>query len=202
MHSCRYSGAAAQQGEMMKSIFVAIFIGLISMPLLARELPLVLQLKYSPLGTINADEDKFNHDDYSYEKYDMDFERSIGVKVIFSFVPVYIAAQQNITNLDESIPDTKVDTFSLGFGGINYDEFANDAGIYLMGGVGVGAGKFQFKQPELNDWEALIEGNAEIGLRIQEHFLLGVGVDYQHFGEPGETKAHLWNLYIGTSLVF
>lgn len=186
----------------MKSIIAATFISLIGMPALAQELPLVLQLKYSPLGTINADEDEFNHDDYRYEKYDMDFERSIGIKAILPFAPVYIAAQQNITNLDASVPDTKVDTISIGFGGINYDEFANNAGIYLMGGLGIGAGKFQFKQPELNDWEALIEGNAEIGLRIQEHLLLGVGVDYQHFGEPGETKAHLWNLYLGTSLVF
>lgn len=168
----------------------------------AEELPFVLQLKYSPVGTIDADEDAFDSGDGSYEKYDMDFERSIGAKAIFSFAPVYISAQRNITNLNESVPDAKVDTISVGFGGINYDEFAYDSGLYLMGGIGIGAGKFTFKQSELNDWEALIEGNAEIGLRIQENFLLGVGVDYQHFGEPGETKAHLWNLYIGTGLIF
>lgn len=187
----------------MKQMIAFILFALLANSTLAQNsLPFVVQLKYSPLGAINADEDEFDRDDSSYEQYDMDFERSIGAKVIFSFAPIYIAAQQNITNLDESVPNTKVDTISAGFGGINYDEFANDAGIYLMGGVGIGAGKFQFKQPELNNWETLIEGNAEIGLRIQEHFLLGVGIDYQHFGEPGETKAHLWNLYIGTSLVF
>lgn len=161
-----------------------------------------LQLKYSPLGTINADEDEFDRNDRSYEKYDMDFERSIGAKILFSYVPIYIGAQQSITNLDNSTPDVKVETLTLGFGGVVYDEFASHAGAYLMGGIGVGAGQFKFKQPELNDWEALIEGNAEIGLRIQEHLLLGVGVDYQHFGEPGESKANFWNIYVGTGIIF
>jgi hypothetical protein len=100
------------------------------------------------------------------------------------------------------MPDAKVETLAVGFGGLTYDEFAYDSGIYLMGSVGAGAGRFKFKQPELDDWEALVEGNAEIGLRIQEHMLLGVGVDYQHFGEPGESKANFWNLYIGTGLTF
>ena len=162
--------------------------------------PVVLQLKYSPLGIIDADEDEFDHDDSRYEKYDMDFERSLGAKFIIA--PVYVSVNRNITNLDDPIPNAIVETLAVGFGGIGYDQFAYDSGLYLMGGVGVGAGRFKFKQPELNDWEALVEGNAEIGLRIQEHLLLGVGVDYQHFGEPGESKAHLWNLYMGTGLTF
>ena len=162
--------------------------------------PVVLQLKYSPLGTIDADEDEFDYDDERYEKYDMNFERSLGAKLIVA--PIYVAINRSVTDIDNTIPDAIVETVAIGFGGIGYDQFAYDSGFYLMGGVGVGAGRFKFKQPELNDWEALAEGNAEIGLRIQEHLLLGVGVDYQHFGEPGESKAHLWNLYIGTGLTF
>jgi hypothetical protein len=29
-----------------------------------------------------------------------------------------------------------------------------------------------------------------------------VGVDYQLFGEPGDTKAHYWNLYVSTGITF
>lgn len=115
---------------------------------------------------------------------------------------MFLLIATSLTLMIDPIPDAIVETVAIGFGGIGYDQFASDSGLYVMGGVGVGAGRFKFKQPELNDWEALVEGNAEIGLRIQEHLLLGVGVDYQHFGEPGESKAHLWNLYIGTGLTF
>lgn len=187
----------------MKYLLSILLLGLAATTAHAQmDLPFVLQVKYSPWGIIDADEDEFDRDDRNYEKYEMDFERNIGAKIIFSFAPIYIGAQQSVTNLDNSTPDAKVETIAIGFGGVAYDEFAYHSGIYLMGGVGVGAGKFKFKQPELNDWEALIEGNAEIGLRVQEHLMLGVGVDYQHFGEPGESKANFWNLYIGTGLTF
>lgn len=162
--------------------------------------PVVLQLKYSPLGIINADEDEFDNDDSLYEKYDMDFERSLGARLIVA--PVYVSINRSVTSINDPIPDAIVETAAIGFGGLGYDQFAVDSGFYLMGGVGVGAGRFKFEQPELNDWEALVEGNAEIGLRIEEHLLLGVGVDYQHFGVPGESKASFWNLYIGTGLTF
>ena len=162
--------------------------------------PIVLQLKYSPIGLIDADEDKFDYDDGSYEKYEMDFERSLGARLFFG--PFYVAGNRSVTDINNPTPDAIVETVSVGMGGIGYDQFASDSGMYLLGGLGVGVGKFKFKQPDLNDWEAMAEANVEIGLRIQEHLLLGVGVDYQHFGEPGESKAHLWNLYIGTGLTF
>jgi hypothetical protein len=187
----------------MKQMIACILFSLFTHATLAQnDAPFVLQLKYSPLGIIDADEDEFDRGDRSYEKYDMEFERTLGAKIIFSPIPIYLGVQQSITNLDNSMPDAKVETLAVGFGGLTYDEFAYDSGIYLMGSVGAGAGRFKFKQPELDDWEALVEGNAEIGLRIQEHMLLGVGVDYQHFGEPGESKANFWNLYIGTGLTF
>ncbi len=95
-----------------------------------------------------------------------------------------------------------METYSVGFGGINYDPYAYDSGLYLLGSVGAGIGKFKFKNPDLNDWEAMFEANGEVGLRIEENLLLGVGVDYQLFGEPGDTKAHYWNLYVSTGLTF
>lgn len=166
------------------------------------DLPFVMQIKYSPWGIIDADEDEFEYNPDRYQKYEMDFERNIGAKIIFPFAPIYIGAQQSVTNLDNSTPDAKVETFAIGFGGVAYDTFESNSGIYLMGGLGAGTGKFTFKDPDQNDWEAFMEANAEIGLRIQEHLLLGVGVDYQHFGKPGESKANFWNLYVGTGLVF
>ena len=185
----------------MKQLIAFILLALFSCPTFAHNsLPVVLQLKYSPLGIIDADEDEFDRNDRSYEKYEMDFERSLGAKLIIA--PMYVSVNRNVTNLNDPIPDAIVETVAIGFGGIGYDQFASDSGLYVMGGVGVGAGRYKFKHPELNDWEALVEGNAEIGLRIQEHLLIGVGVDYQHFGEPGESKANLWNLYIGTGLTF
>jgi hypothetical protein len=164
------------------------------------DLPMVVQFKFAPWGTIIADEDEFEYSDY--EKYDMDFERSLGVKLILPRIPVYLAANQNVTQLEQEIPDVKVETYSVGFGGINYDPYAYDSGLYLLGSVGAGIGKFKFKNPDLNDWEAMFEANGEVGLRIQENLLLGVGVDYQLFGEPGDTKAHYWNLYVSTGLTF
>jgi hypothetical protein len=187
----------------MKQMIAFILLAFFAQSTLAENaLPFVVQLKYSPWGVIDADEDEFDRGDENYEKYEMEFERNIGAKIIFPFAPIYIGAQQSVTNLDNSTPDAKVETFAIGFGGVAYDKFASNSGIYLMGGVGAGTGKFTFKDPVQNDWEAFMEGNAEIGLRIQEHLLLGIGVDYQHFGKPGESKANFWNLYIGTGLVF
>lgn len=164
------------------------------------ELPFVLQIKYSPLGTIIADEDEFDYSEH--QKYEMDFERTMGIKLILPMMPIYIGAQQNITNLDQDTPDVKVETYTVGFGGITYDPYAQNSGLYLLGGVGAGIGKFKFKDPELNDWEAMFEANGEVGLRIQENLLIGFGVDYQLFGELGDTKANYWNLYVSTGITF
>lgn len=183
----------------MQQIIAITILSLLSLNLHAQDWPIVLQLKYSPFGTIDADEDEFNYSS-DYDRYDMDFERSLGAKLIIA--PVYISANQSITNLDEPIPDAKVETFAIGLGGINYDEFAYSSGLYLLGGVGIGAGHFKFEDPDQNEWETMVEANAEIGLRLKEHVLLGLGIDYQHFGEPGESKANYWNLYVGTGFTF
>jgi len=181
----------------MKFIMTLIVLVFVSMTVLAQESPLYLQLKYSPLGTIDADESTFEYFGDSYQQYDMNFERTLGAKLIFD--PIYIAVQQNITNLDNNTPDATLDTISMGLAGFNYERLA---GLYLMGGVGIGAGQFKFKDAETNEWETLLEGSAEIGVRLQEHFLLGMGIDYQRFGDFGDHKANYWSLYLGTGIVF
>jgi hypothetical protein len=184
----------------MKPIAAIILLSLLSLNLQAQDWPIALQLKYSPVGSILADEDEFDYAPNEYAQYEMNFDRSIGAKLIIP--PVYVSANRSITNLDDPIPDATVDTLALGIGLLGYDEYTYDAGTYFLVSLGIGAGQFKFKEPEKNDWEAMAEANAEIGLRLQEHLLLGVGIDYQHFGEPGETKARYWNLYIGTGIVF
>lgn len=185
----------------MKRLLPTLLLGFIANTSYAQaDMPFVLQVKYSPWGTILADEDEFEYS--RYQKYEMDFERSLGIKLILPTLPIYLGAQQNITQLNHETPDVKVETFAIGFGGINYDPYAYDSGLYLLGSVGAGIGKFKFKDPDLNDWEAMFEANGEVGLRIQENLLIGVGVDYQLFGEPGDTKAHYWNLYVSTGITF
>lgn len=162
----------------------------------------VVQLKYAPWGLINADEEDFNYfsssDDGNYDKYQMRFDRSIGARVIAA--PLYVAANRSTTNIDADIPDAIVETLSAGLGGAVLD--INDYNTYLIGAVGVGKGRFKFKDPDMNDWEIFLDANAEIGFHIEEHLLIGLGVDWQLFGEPGETKANYWNLYLGTGFSF
>lgn len=161
-----------------------------------------LQIKYSPWGVIDADEDDFDsfNADESYEKYDLDFERSYGFRAIYE--PIYIAANRYTTSIDTHSSDARVDTYSIGLGGINYDAFAYNSGLYLLGAIGLGRGNFKYRDSDMNDWEAFVEANAEIGFRIQENLLIGVGGEWQHFGEPGESKANYWNLYFTTGVVF
>jgi hypothetical protein len=71
-----------------------------------------------------------------------------------------------------------------------------------LGSVGIGAGQFKFEESEATDWETLLEASAEIGFRLRERFLLGMGIDYQRFGEFGDHKANYWNLYLATGIVF
>lgn len=187
----------------MKLIITLLFICLacIHNSSYAQYQPVVIQIKYSPWGKIFADEDEFEYyDDEEFEKYAMKFERGLGIRALA--MPYYISAQRNITNLDAEIPDATVETLAIGSAGIMYDPYEVEVGAYLIGALGIGAGRFEFKDPDLNDWEAMVEGNAEVGFRIAEHLLIGTGIDYQHFGEPGETKAHSWTFYISTGVVF
>jgi hypothetical protein len=169
----------------------------------AEETPsVVVQLKYAPWGLIDADEEDFNYfsssDDGSYDKYDMRFDRSIGARVIVA--PFYLAVNRSTTDIDKEIPDAIVETLSAGLGGAVLD--INDYNTYLIGAVGIGKGRFKFKDPNMNDWEIFFDANAEIGFHFEEHILIGLGVDWQLFGEPGETKANYWNLYLGTGFSF
>lgn len=164
---------------------------------------IILQLKYSPWGGIDADEDEFEglapaDDDYS--KYDMTFEQSYSARIIVE--PFYISLQQSTTDLDSDIPDAEVTTFSAGFAGITYDAFESNNNIYLLGALGVGQGTFKFKNPALDADELLLEANGEIGFHINKRLLIGAGIDYQHFGEFRESIASSWTFYFTTGLVF
>lgn len=180
----------------MKFIITTIIAALICMPVLAQDSSVYLQLKYSPLATINDADDDLNDLQPGYQQYDINYDHTVGAKLMYN--PIYIAVQHNIADLDNSGTDATLDTISMGLAGFNYERLA---GLYLMGGLGVGAGQFKFES-ETSDWETLLEANAEIGWRMQEQFLLGVGIDYQRFGEFGDHKANYWNLYLATGIVF
>lgn len=162
----------------------------------------VIQIQHSSYGGISADEDEmpYDADDYRFEKYDMSFQRSYSLRAIYSIM--YISAQRNITNLHTDTPDTKVETTAIGFALAGHTEENRYLNTYCIGAIGIGAGRFIFKDPNLNDWEGMIEVNLEGGFEISKHVLLGVGFTFQQFGEIGETKAELGSLYISTGISF
>ncbi|HTF95979.1 MAG TPA: hypothetical protein VL995_07605 [Cellvibrio sp.] len=162
-----------------------------------------LQVKYSPWGIIRADDDDsddfFNPGRY-YSEYELDLERTLGVRAMYE--PFYIASNRYTTQVNTSSPDARIETYSIGFGGLNYDAFSYHSGLYLLGAIGIGRAEFDFRDQSMNNWEAFVEANAEIGLRLQEHLLIGAGAEWQHFGEPGESHANYWNFYISTGVTF
>ena len=187
----------------MKKIFSIIYFLLFCNYSHAENTPaVVVQLKYAPWGLIDADEEDFSYfgsqDDSEFQKYDMRFDRSLGARIIVA--PFYLAVNRSTTDIDKEIPDAIVETISAGLGGAVLD--INDYNTYLIGAVGIGKGRFKFKDPDMNDWEIFFDANAEIGFHFEEHLLIGLGVDWQLFGEPGETKANYWNLYVGTGFSF
>jgi hypothetical protein len=191
----------------MIKLFISVLLSMFFIsPAASQDQSKVLQIKYSPWGLIDADEDEFEYfDEPTYEKYDLKFDRSVGIKAIYE--PFYVAVNNYITEVDAQVPNAGVTTFSLGLGGMtsegfNPDIFGVNTPLYVMGGLGVGKGIFKFKNPDLNDYEWFIEGNAEVGLNLTKFLPIGIGVDYQLFGEPGESKAHYWNLYLSTGLRF
>jgi hypothetical protein len=181
----------------ISSLLLLLLIAPINLSFAGEVYPVILQLKYAPWGLIDADDEQDGFWlDENFEKYDMHFERSVGARLIFS--PYYVAASRSVTDLDANVPDTVVETLSGGVGGAGS---LGESNYYLLGAVGVGRGRFTFKDPDMNDWENFVEANAEIGIKI-DFLMLGTGVDWQLFGSPGETKAIYWNLYVGTGISF
>lgn len=165
--------------------------------------PIILQLKYSPWGDINAEETEFNTNESgaeNYDKYTISIERSYSARFILS--PFYLSTQHSSTNVSTEKPEAQVDTFSVGFAGIDNSYFEDYSSLYLMGGLGIGIGRFRFKDSTQDSKEWMIEGNGEIGLRLGKHLLMGTGIDYQHFGEVGESKASSWTFYFSTGIIF
>ena len=181
----------------MKFLLTGLLIAVTAMPALAQNSPLFLQIKYSPLATVNDGEENADKSENEYQRYDINYDHTLGAKLIYD--PVYISVQHNIAKLNNSTSDATLETFSMGFAGFNYERLA---GLYLMGSLGVGAGKFKLDDSDANKWETLLEAGAEIGIRAQDRILLGMGVDYQRFGEFGDHKANYWNLYLATGIVF
>lgn len=182
----------------MKKIAAALLAVLISTPALALDFPLVLQLKYSPWGGINADEDEFDTDD-EFHHYDMTFDNSYGGRLLMG--PVYISHHRSTAEI-EGGEEAEVRTIAIGVAGINYDVYASHSGTYLMGGLGIGRGTFIFAKGSDQEQDAMFEASGEAGLRLDDHLLIGTGLDYQHFGEFGESKGSSWTFYISTSLIF
>lgn len=162
----------------------------------------LVQVQRSSYGGINADEDPtpYNGSDPLFSKYDMDFERSYGLRAVYSIL--YLSAQRSLTNLHTDTPDTRVETAAIGFALAGDGEEGGILDTYFVGAIGVGAGRFTFKQPDLNDWEAMLEVNLEGGIKIARYLLLGAGFTYQHFGAIQETKAELGSIYISTGIRF
>lgn len=187
----------------MKKHFFFAYVLFLSLHCAAEQFPsVVVQLKYAPWGFIDADEQDFNYffseDESLYQKFDMNFDQSIGARLIKA--PYYISANRSTTNLDGDIPDAIVETVSVGLGGavLNF----NEQDTYLIGAVGLGRGRFEFKDPDMNDHEAFFDANLEYGFHLDHGLLIGIGIDWQLFGRPGETKANYWNLYLGTGISF
>lgn len=161
----------------------------------------LIQLKLSTLGGINADTDDFDYySDDRFKKYDMSFDETYSARIIYS--GLFVSAKHSTTNVGAKTPDAIVESVAVGLASAS-DEYRLDYfNAYVIAGVGVGAGRFTFKQPYLNDWEAMVEINLEGGIELSDHLLLGVGCDYLHFGTPGETKAEQGELYMSIGLRF
>ena len=162
----------------------------------------LIEIQRSSYGGISADEDEmpYDTDDYKFEKYDMSFQRSYSLRAIYSIM--YISAQRNVTTLHTDTPDTTVETAAIGFALAGSSEDNRYLNTYCVGAIGLGAGKFTFNNPDLNDWEGMLEVSLEGGFEIGKHLLLGAGFTFQQFGEIGETKAELGSIYISTGISF
>lgn len=181
----------------MKPFFVALLIALSCTPAFALDLPVVVQLKYSPWGGIDADKDQFDTDeDFSY--YEMTFDKSYSGRMLVG--PIYVSHQHSKATM-ESSADVDVKTVAIGLAGINYDALDSQYNAYLMGGIGLGRGTFTFSNGVEKE-EDMFEASAEIGIKPTEHLLLGAGVDFQHFGEFRESIASSWTFYISSGVTF
>ena len=181
----------------MKSFLTALLLTITTSPALAMDLPVILQVKYSPWGGIDADEDEFATDQ-NFHQYNMTFANSYSGRAIIG--PVYISHQQSTAD-SKSDGEVEVRTFAVGLAGINYDALEGQYHPYLMGGIGLGRGTFRFNDG-IETEEDMLEANAEIGIKPTGHLLLGAGVDFQHFGEFRESKASSWTFYISSGLTF
>lgn len=181
----------------MKHILATLFITIVSSSALALDLPVVLQVKYSPWGGIDADEDQIDTDE-NFSQYDMTFDNSYSGRVLIG--PVYISHQKSNADIKGG-GEVEVKTVAIGLAGINYDALDSQYNAYLMGGIGIGRGTFRFNNSTETE-EDMFEASAEIGIKPAKNLMLGAGVDFQHFGEFRESKASSWTFYISSGISF
>ncbi|WP_039918366.1 hypothetical protein [Cellvibrio mixtus] len=181
----------------MNRFLAALLIAFSSTSVFALDLPVVLQVKYSPWGGIDADEDQFETDE-NFSQYDMTFNNSYSGRALIG--PVYISHQKSNADI-KGDNNVEVKTFAIGLAGINYDALDSQYNAYLIGGIGIGRGTFRFNN-STETTEDMFEASAEIGIKPAEHLMLGAGVDFQHFGEFRESKASSWTFYISSGLTF
>tara|TARA_R110002073_G_scaffold293075_1_gene458505 strand:+ start:61164 stop:61727 length:564 start_codon:yes stop_codon:yes gene_type:complete len=148
---------------------------------------LVLISGYSDHGRISADIDEDEVDPDKYTEYSLDIERVRSIRVVLPKYYLY-AHYTSMDAVDEQGRKYNNRFNSIAFG------FAYEMQEYLTGSVhwymlldgGGGAARFNFDNPRSR---AMGEVGAEVGLLFFRRFSVGLGIDYQLIGYPGETIA-------------
>jgi len=158
-----------------------------------------IQLKYSPIGEINADYYDASQIPQPTDKYQQSLQPHAGLRWMYD--PFYLSLSSADAE-DPALTGAHINTFALGLSGIRFGTFESNPNAYLLGAIGLGAGKFTYTDPALDDWEAMFEASAEMGLLIGRHWLIGSGADYQAFGDLGDSKATGWRFYFSSGWLF
>lgn len=160
----------------------------------------MFQLNYSPIGEIFADEENFEYNSNVYDKDELDFDYSTGARLLIDIY--YVSYRHASAKISNDFPNATVDTYALGLGCVTKHDFQNNWQGYSLVGLGVGSGKFEYENPDLNDDQLLLEANIEVGIVLKDHFTLGLGVEGHHFGSFGESIATSVNGYFSAGVLF
>ena len=148
---------------------------------------LVLIAGYSDHGRISADIDEDEVDPDKYAEYALDVERVRSIRVVLPKYYLY-AHYTSMDAVDEQGRKYNNRFNSIAFG------FAHEVQAYLTDSMrwymlldgGGGAARFNFDNPRSR---VMGEVGAEVGLLFFRRMSVGLGIDYQLIGYPGETIA-------------
>lgn len=174
-------------------------LGLFGQLALAQTPTQVLQIKISPVGEINAQNYGIDQQARPTDKYNMSLEPNVALRWMYD--PFYFSTSTSSAD-DNALNGAHLSTFAFGLSGISFGTFETNPNAYLLGGIGIGAGQFTYSDSSLDDWEAMFEASAEFGLRLDKHWLIGAGGDFQAFGDLGDTKARGWRFYFSSGWLF